>query len=298
MHEHSFRIRKAAELSGVTEDLIRAWERRYGVLQPQRTPGGYRVYSDDDIAVLKRLKRLTEEGMSIAEAARLVPSLRKEVEQASQGGREASSAGAPVDAWRAQILEAARNFDQRRVEGVLDQAFAALPALRVLDSVLMPLMQEVGTCWEEGKLSVAEEHLTSMAVRTRLVSLLHGAPQGGRKHVVCACFPDEQHEIGLLGAAVRFRHAGMRVTLLGQRTPLADLTETVRRIRPDVVALSCAMDPGLEPLEALLSGVKAALPGGGQIILGGRGIVPYADFCQERGARVYVVPEDWERVIG
>ncbi|HLL54225.1 MAG TPA: MerR family transcriptional regulator [Myxococcaceae bacterium] len=298
MQEHSFRIRKAAELSGVTEDLIRAWERRYGVLTPRRTPGGYRVYSDEDIAVLRRLRRLTEEGMSIAEAARLVPSLRKEVEQASLGAEVAAVGSAPVDAWRAQILEAARNFDQRRVETVLDQAFAALPALTVLESVLMPLMQEVGVCWQEGKLSVAEEHLTSMAVRTRLVSLLHGAPQGTRKHVVCACLPDEQHEIGLLGAALRFRHAGMRVTLLGQRTPAAELEETLRRIKPDVVALSCAMDPGKETLEALLRGVLAALPPGSSAVIGGRAVLPYAELCRGLGVRVYLEPQDWERVLG
>jgi methanogenic corrinoid protein MtbC1 len=219
------------------------------------------------------------------------------VEQASHGA-ETAATGAPIDAWRAQILEAARNFDQRRVEGVLDQAFAALPALTVLETVLMPLMQEVGVCWQEGKLSVAEEHLTSMAVRTRLVSLLHGSPQGGRKHVVCACLPDEQHEMGLLGAALRFRHAGMRVTLLGQRTPAFDLEETVRRIKPDVVALSCAMDPGREPLEALLRGVLAALPSGSYVVLGGRSAPPYADLCRELGVRVYLEPQDWERVIG
>lgn len=296
MAEHSFRIRKAAELSGVTEDLIRAWERRYGVLKPRRTPGGYRVYSDADIAVLKRLKRLTEEGVSIAEAARLVPTLRREVEQGEMPV-VGLVAGAPVDRWREQMLEAALSYDQRKVEAVLDQAFAALPALTVVDTVLTPLMREVGECWAEGRMAVAEEHLATQTVRERLVSLLRGSPAGSRKHVLCACFPDEQHEVGLIAAALRFRHAGMRVTFLGQRTPIADLEQAAQRIRPDVVALSCAMDPGREQVEAIVKVSLAAAPRGAQVVLGGRGAAPYADLCRELGARVHLEEADWERLL-
>jgi len=296
MPEHSFRIRKAAELSGVTEDLIRAWERRYGILKPRRTPGGYRVYSDADIAVLKRLKRLTEEGMSIAEAARLVPTLRQEVETGMLGPNGSASA-APIQAWHEQIMEAARSLDQRRVDAMLDQAFASLPTLAVVDQLLMPILRDVGDAWEHGSLTVAGEHLASTTIRARLISLLHGAPHGARKHVICACFPEEQHEIGLLAAALRFRHAGWRVTFLGQRTPLVDLVDAVRRLAPDLVAVSCSMDPGAAQVEEVLRSLLSVAPRGTEVVLGGAVARAHETLCRTLNVRPFLGDTEWDRTL-
>jgi methanogenic corrinoid protein MtbC1 len=136
---------------------------------------------------------------------------------------------------------------------------------------MVEVLRQVGDQWGSGRLGVAEEHLVSQAVRSRLVRLLHAAPADGGRHVVCACFPEEQHEIGLLGAVLRFRAAGFRVTYLGARTPAAELTRVLRELRPDIVALSCVQDPGARAIREVLREIARRLPRGTRLVIGGRG---------------------------
>ena len=295
-----YRIHIAAELSGVRVELIRAWERRYGVLAPERTPAGYRVYTDRDVALLKRLKALTDEGVSISEAAKLLPQLRAEMDAAplpAPPGAEEPSGSQP-EAWRAAVMAAAEAYDQPRVARVLDEVLAALPPLKAFEDVLVPVQREVGDRWHAGTLTVAQEHLVTQVVRERLVSLLHGSPRGGRRHAVLACFPEEEHEIGLLGVALRLRHAGMRVTLLGQRVPADGLGETVARAKPDVVGLSAVMNRGATVFEDVLTRIREALPKGMPVWVGGPAAQAHADVCERLGVRLFAHEDDWTRMAG
>ncbi|AFE08265.1 transcriptional regulator CarH [Corallococcus coralloides DSM 2259] len=300
MAERTYRIHIAAELSGVRVELIRAWERRYGVLEPERTPAGYRVYTDRDVALLKRLKALTDEGVAISEAAKLVPQLRAELDAVSSPPAEHPEAriGTQPETWRAAVLAAAEAYDQPRVARVLDEVLTALPPLKAFEDVLVPVQREVGDRWHAGTLTVAQEHLVTQVVRERLVSLLHGAPRGGRKHAVLACFPEEEHEIGLLGAALRLRHAGMRVTLLGQRVPAEGLGETVARAKPDVVGLSAVTNRGATVFEDVLTRIQAALPKGLPLWVGGPVAQAHADVCERLGVRFFAHEDDWTRMAG
>lgn len=308
MAERTYRIHVAAELSGVRQELIRAWERRHQVLSPQRNSAGYRVYTDEDVALLRRLKQLTEEGVAISEAARLLPQLREELvqlrgaaaarPQRGEGGTAGEDAAA---AWRREALAAAEAWDQARVSQVVDEAFAALSPLRACEDVLMPLQREVGERWEAGGLSVGQEHLVTQVTRARLMGLLHASPSWGRTRAVLACFPEESHELGLLGVAVRLQHAGFRVTLLGQRTPMAELGRVVRELSPQVVGLSCVEDPGEEAFCRTLQAARAALPQGGdapQLWVGGRAALRYGSACAGAGVRLFRDASDWARLAG
>lgn len=295
MAERTYRIHIAAELSGVRVELIRAWERRYGVLSPQRTPAGYRVYTDQDVALLKRLKKLTDEGVAISEAAKLLPQLRAEV-SAESPAFTGQGHGASLDAWLEAALAAAGAYDQARVSAVLDEVLAALPPLRAFDDVLAPLQREVGERWHAGQLTVAQEHLVTQVVRARLVGLLHAAPNSGRKHAVLACFPDEEHEVGLLGVALRLRHSGVRVTLLGQRMPAADLGRAVAELRPDFVGLSAVNDKGAEVFGDALVRLVEALPGGVPVWVGGPAAQSHPEVCVRRGVRVFSDEDDWPKL--
>lgn len=295
MAERTYRIHIAAELSGVRVELIRAWERRYGVLSPQRTPAGYRVYTDQDVALLKRLKKLTDEGVAISEAAKLLPQLRAEV-SAESPAFTGQGHGASLDAWLEAALAAAGAYDQARVSAVLDEVLAALPPLRAFDDVLAPLQREVGERWHAGQLTVAQEHLVTQVVRARLVGLLHAAPNSGRKHAVLACFPDEEHEVGLLGVALRLRHSGVRVTLLGQRMPAADLGRAVAELRPDFVGLSAVNDKGAEVFGDALVRLVEALPGGVPVWVGGPAAQAHPEVCVRRGVRVFSDEDDWPKL--
>ncbi|AEI62761.1 MerR family transcriptional regulator [Corallococcus macrosporus] len=298
MAERTYRIHIAAELAGVRVELIRAWERRYGVLNPRRTPAGYRVYTDRDVAVLKQLKKLTDEGVAISEAAKLLPQLMAglDAEAAARGGRP--DARTHAETWRESLLAAAQAYDQPRVSDVLDEVLAALPPLKAFDDVLAPLLCDVGEHWAAGALTVAQEHLVSQMVRARLVGLLHAAPQGRHRHGVLACFPEEEHEMGLLGAALRLRHLGVRVTLLGQRVPAEDLGRAVAALRPDFVGLSAVASRSASAFEDTLTRVKQALPQGMPLWVGGAAARSHQDVCERLSAHVFQGEADWDRLAG
>lgn len=300
MPERAYRINVAAERSGVSEQLIRAWERRYGVPRPRRAPGGYRLYTELEIALLRRLKQLTEEGLSIREAVRMAPALRKELSAQPSAAPLAPVATAPAEQlgrWQEAVLQAAQAADQRAVERVLDEAFGALPPMRVYEELVVPLQREVGERWCAGRLTVGQEHLVSQPIRQRLWSLVHAAPADSRKHVVCACFPEEEHEVGMLGAALRFRLAGARVTLLGPRTPVDQLASISRTLLPDVVAVSAVCDPGEARFRELLASIREAIPRGTLLVIGGAAAERYPKICRALKARLISDSEQWSHLL-
>jgi DNA-binding transcriptional MerR regulator/methylmalonyl-CoA mutase cobalamin-binding subunit len=268
--EPTYRIQMAAEISGVKEGLIRAWERRYGVLKPARSPGGYRTYTQADIEVLKRLKRLTEEGVAIAEAVKLLPAIRREAREVEEptAPRPKLSREEQLKAWREEILAAGQRLDQQQIDAVLAAAIGWLPALVFYDGLVAPLMREVGDRWHAGRLTVAEEHIISQSVRSHLLALWSKAPRRAKHHVVCVCLGEEQHELGLLGAALRFRHQGYKVTFLGARTPVEQVARLVNAVRPDLIAVSVIIEAGVEEQ---LTALAAALPAGTKVLIGGHG---------------------------
>jgi DNA-binding transcriptional MerR regulator len=297
--ERTYRIHIASEMSGVSEGLIRAWERRYGVLKPRRTASGYRAYTEADIEVLRRLKQLTAEGVSIAEAVKLLPQIRREVKQDVEGreGVVRAPQAEQVVSWRRDVLEAAARLDQQAVELVLDEAMASLPPVPFFEEVLVPLQQELGERWHQGTVTVAEEHLVTQAARQRVLTLIHQAPRRARRHVVCACFPLEDHELGLMGVALRFRHAGWRVTFLGARTPAEHLGRVVSALAPDLVAISAVSDDGEATFRTTLEALLRALPTGARVAVGGPAASRYQAQVRALGAVTVSSPTEWEALL-
>jgi DNA-binding transcriptional MerR regulator len=299
MVERLYRISVAAELAGVSEGLLRAWERRFGLVKPRRTSGGYRAYSQRDIELIKRVKQLTEEGLSIGEAARLAPSIRKALEARGEAppAELAPADPAALGGYLAAALAAAERSDQPAIEAALDGALARVSPLTAWNAVLGPLEIEVGNRWHEQRLNSAQEHLVSHAVRTRLLALLRGAPALVRRHVVCACLPEEQHELGLLQAALRFRHAGDRVTYVGARSQAPQLGELVRRLKADLVALSAVVDLGEAAFRVALGEVLAVLPRV-RVVIGGAAAQAHPGVCAELHAELIATEDDWARLLG
>lgn len=287
-----YQIRVAAEMAGLSPLVIRAWERRYGILEPERTSGGYRTFSTTDIEVLKRLKELTDEGMAISQAAALVPGIRREL-------KDRPALKVPVEAqlqrWQSEIISAAKRADQRAVERIFDEAFNSMAPVRFFEDLVTPLMREVGDRWHAGQLAVFDEHLISAVVRDRLVTLFVRAPRRSKKHVVCACPPEEAHEFGLLGAAIRFRHAGWRVTLLGAKTPIDQLLLALKTANPDLVAISLVQDTGARKY---LDALAAEWPDRKPVVLGGQGASELVEPARKHGFRVIKSEADWNRILG
>jgi DNA-binding transcriptional MerR regulator len=297
--ERTYRIHIASEMSGVSEGLIRAWERRYGVLKPRRTGSGYRAYTEGDIELLKRLKKLTQEGVAIADAVRLLPRLRREVkgDVDAREGTIKPPQETQFALWRTEVMLAADRLDQQAVEQVLDEAMTSLPPVEFFEQVLAPLQREVGERWHAGRLTVAEEHLVTQAARQRVMTLLHQAPKRAKHHVVCACFPLEDHELGLMGAALKFRHGGWRVTFLGARTPADHLARVVRAVSPDLVALSVINDDGEALFERTLKDLVAQLPPNTRVAIGGSGATKYGSIARRLGAATITTSGDWDALL-
>ena len=291
----TYRIARAAALTGLSEEVIRAWERRYGVPRPQRTPSGYRVYTEDDIAVLQRLKQLTGDGMAIREAAALVPTLQDEprAEAVSDDGAEP----AEIARWHRAIVTAARRLDQAAVDDVLNHAFAALSPLAVYDLLVVPVERELGRTWQDSRLGVTEEHLVSHAVRTRLATLLQTGPKAARRHALCACFPEELHDLGLFGAALRLREVGHRITFLGQRVPVQQLVGTMRAIEPDVVAVACVTDPGAKQVRQTIAVIGAGRRRGMTLIAGGVAAERHRALFRRAKMEVVGQDADWKPIL-
>src|SRR5580704_3134987 len=150
--ERRLRIGELSRRVGVSPELLRAWEMRYGLLTPERTRGGLRLFSEDDVQRVRLMRRHIADGLSAAEAARLV----------KQGSNQAPPYGEESLARIRAALEGALEIlDETAVHGLLDQLFGELPIGVALSEVMLPLLHELGEKWAAGQTSVAEEHFAS-----------------------------------------------------------------------------------------------------------------------------------------
>lgn len=202
-------IRDAVQRTGVPAHTLRAWERRYAVLAPTRTPGGYRVYDDDTIARVQEMARLVGQGVAPAQAA-------DEVRR-----RVGAPASRVVFADDEDLVQAAATLDAAAVGRILDERFSSPAGLdAVLDGWLMPALARVGRAWGNGQVSVAGEHLVAHAVNRRLSAAYESAGRGGGAAVVIGAPPGVHHELGLLAFGVLARRAGVTTVYLGADVPL------------------------------------------------------------------------------
>jgi DNA-binding transcriptional MerR regulator len=265
----SWRISTVADMVGVPRNTLIAWERRLGILAPGRTNSGYRLYSDEEVALLKALKAKIDAGLKVSEAWSLI-----------QRDREAVLAAADADpaALRGKILAALLAFDRGEADTFGAQV-DALPIEDQLHAVYFPMLREVGAGWEVGRYSIAQEHHVSGWCRERMLLLLHGLARGrsdGRE-VVLATPAGEHHEFGLLGLAVRLGLRGFRVTWLGANLPTSELIEHVRRRPPYAVALSLVQPRPMQEVWAFASTLRLNLPPGVGLAIGGpavKGVEP------------------------
>jgi methanogenic corrinoid protein MtbC1 len=237
--------------TGVAPDTLRKWEQRYHILQPSRTPGGQRRYSERDVARVEWLRKRLEEGYRIGEAASLL-------------GDDVEPARSKEDQLRG-ILDTLDHGDTAEIGVRLDQAFALNGVDETLEGVVAPLLEDVGERWKRGELSVADEHLVSEAVRSRLGYLLGDVGGGVRGVAVLACAPGERHELGLMMATIALRRDGWKVFYLGADTPVDDAIALARRVSARFLGWSVSTPEhgdALEPAQdvALVVGGAGATP--------------------------------------
>ena len=216
--------------------LLRAWERRYGLLQPVRSPGGFRLYSSEDAERVARMRRGLAEGLSAAEAARAA----LQSAQPSDGLLEDAAS---------RLLAAIHDYDEAAVQAILDESFASFGLEAVLRELILPTLTKVGLEWHEGTLAVSQEHFASNLIRARLLSLARMWGRGGGPLALLACAPGEQHDISLLAFGLLLRSHGWRILFLGADTPISTLEATAKTTAPAAIVL-VAFDAALLESEA------------------------------------------------
>jgi DNA-binding transcriptional MerR regulator len=226
---HRLRIGELSRRTGVSRELLRAWERRYGLLRPERTEGGLRLYSADDERRVRRMRSEMAAGVSAAEAARIVVT--------STGERERVPSDA-LDSARGRLASALDEMDAEEAHAALDDALTAFMVDTVLSGIVLPYLRELGQRWEQGELSVAQEHFASNLIRGRLLGLARGWERGDGRLALLACAAGEQHDLALIAFGLALRGRGWRIAFLGADTPAASVAEGVGRLGPDLVVVS------------------------------------------------------------
>jgi MerR family transcriptional regulator, light-induced transcriptional regulator len=250
------RIGEIARRVGVSKDLLRAWERRYGLLKPVRSPGGFRLYSNADEQRVRRMQAHLVEGLAAAQAARAAldeetdhsriaapvpPATAAEPTPAGASVRPAaqtSGTDGGLTGLAGELRRALDDLDEPAAQAVLDRLFAGFTVETTLRQVLLPYLRDLGDRWAKGAIGVATEHFASNMLRARLASLATGWGQGRGPCAVLACPPGELHDLPLLMFGVVLHRNGWRIIYLGADTPLADLDRTVLKRRPDIVILA------------------------------------------------------------
>jgi DNA-binding transcriptional MerR regulator len=284
-------IRVAAERTGLSPDVLRAWERRHGVVTPARSEAGQRLYSDADVDRLSLLFKATQAGRSLGQTAALsAEELRRLVAEDAERG---ASRPTPVTGLLERAFAATADLDPERLQTVLRGAVLSLGAPGFLDEVVAPLLRRIGTAWHAGEIGIAHEHAASVVVRRVLGWLVEfvEVPDDAPRAVV-ACLAHERHELGAALATATAAHAGWRVIYLGPDLPAAEIAAAALRQKADVVGVSIvapgdvaaarselqALRKDLGPRTLLLAG------GGGVPSLGalGDGITPVRDLTHWR----------------
>ncbi|KFN49490.1 MerR family transcriptional regulator [Arenimonas composti] len=286
-------IKAVAELTGISAETLRAWERRHGAIRPVRDAQGRRLYDAATVERLGRLFRLTGRGHPIRDLAALDDAA---LDRLLDDGRQAAYGG--VELLPERLLAAVAAYRVDEFDRDLAVAIATLPLPVLLGRVVMPLLREVGVRWADGRLAIAQERLVSSLLRTRLLAVLAPAANDRRPRLPFATLSGEPHELGLLGAALHAHEAGVAVLYLGTELPAEEIARVATHVRAPGVALS-SVDPGQAPAAlAALRELDALLPAALPVWLGGANARYLAEELRSPRIRAVTDPGTFTRLLG
>lgn len=298
MPENSHPIRVAAARSGLTPDVLRAWEKRYSAVHPLRRDGR-RLYGEEDIQRLILLRRATLAGRRIGDVASLTTDALRQLEEADRQAMaevpgtsrmpRPAKARAPLstepDTYRAACLEAVVAFNEEELNGVLEQASVALGQVKLLDEVILPVMQDVGDMWRQGNMRVAQEHLATEILQSFLTELRKShTSDSAAPRIVIATLPGQHHELGALVVAATAASEGWNVTYLGPNLPIEEIAAAVLGLKARAVALSLIYPADDPRLGTQIESLRRHLGEGIALIVGGTASANYGDSIKASNA--------------
>lgn len=225
------RIGALSHKVGVSPELLRAWEQRYGLLGPLRSPGGFRLYSAEDEERVRSMKRHLKAGLSAAEAARLA--LDESAHADAEHTRSAS-----LTRLSTELRTALDRLEEPGAQASFDRLLATFTLETVLRDVVLPYLHALGERWERGEATVAQEHFASNVLRGRLLGLARGWGRGAGPTAVLACAPGELHDLSLMIFGVVLAARGWVITYLGPDTPISTIEEALADTKPRLVVIA------------------------------------------------------------
>ncbi len=283
-----YTIKTVVQETGIAPATLRAWERRYGVLSPGRSDGGYRLYSERDIATLRWLKNQVDAGVSISRAVALLEIRHRAGEEPELEVERTPHPVAPAENVRGtdtivdELVETLSLFQEPHAEAVLGEAFALYPVDVVAEEIVTPTLVEIGERWHRGEASIVQEHFATAFLRRRLTALFHAYPQPlSGPLAVTGSGPSEWHDVGILLVSLNLRRHGWRVIYLGQNVPAEHLLREVRKLKPDIVCLSAATlesAKGLEEVYVLMIEIPDPKP---RLVFGGRAFKIHPELAEQ-----------------
>ncbi len=260
-------IRTVSSLTGVNSVTLRAWERRYDLIKPVRTPKGHRLYTMADVELIQRVVALLNHGMSIGQVRQVLDRDPAQFDPAPAPEPE-------VDSWRnteERLLHAIADFDEDALHAIYNDVLALYPVDIVTHRLIVPLLRKLGERWAQGLGSIAEEHFFSVFLRNKLGARFHHLNRDRRgPTLLAACLPGEQHEVGLLLFALAALDRDYRLVLLGPNTPLGELPPVIERAAIQAIVLAGSPEVAApvieEQLPWLCQTVRLPVFVGGQVV--------------------------------
>ena len=281
-----YRIHRFSKLTGLSTHVIRAWERRYGLVSPVRGANRYRLYNDEDVRLFRYLKEKSDEGMSIGELAKI--GRQQLLELAQRELVEALVEPPPSERLIADLSQALQEHDRVGFERKLNGALAVIPFEEALHRFLLPLQVHIGQLWHDEKLGVAQEHYASNQIKQKIFSAINQlrmVEEGPR--IVVACPSQEWHEISALTAGYLCASRGCRVHYLGANLPIPELAKFCEQIRPSYVLLSMTVDRTDSEIENIVQELATQVSPIAPVGIGGRSAQIHATLLTDKDITVF-----------
>ncbi len=221
------RIGELARRVGLSPDVLRAWERRYDILDPERSAGGFRLYSDADLDRVIAMQRHLAAGLAPAQAA-------ERARAEAVGGVDTTGGGDPI----AELRTALEGFDEAAAHRAIDRILDRFSTESLISNIVLPYLRDLGDRWQAGEITVAQEHFASRVLRSRLVGYGRGWDEGSGPRAVLACAPGELHDLPLVCLGLALHDQGWRITLLGTDTPIDTMITTAETLQQEMTVVA------------------------------------------------------------
>ena len=273
--EPKYTIKILSERTGVRPVTLRAWERRYDLLDPDRLDNNYRLYSERDIQIIRWITHRLDEGLSISNAVLEYRGLRKEgiwpeALPTVLAPQPSQAPSLPTSTYADQLFKALTAHDEAQAKQIVGAVQSMYDLQVIFLEVFYPCLVEIGEAWYRGEIRIATEHFASAFIRGVLMNLLGAFPiYSTAPTILIGCAPEEFHEIAPLMLSVLLRREGYQVEFLGADLPVDDLVFYAEDVSPDMIILSTSFEHSARPLFKMQAKLDA-LPGKPKLGFGGR----------------------------